>query len=334
MIPVGVFSQVNVRNSVEIDENYENFRQTFDQEIGSIEENQPEETAPLQVKYSSTPAWLQDQLSFDNQSVQVIGISDPGLDSSLAMNQAIYRALFLGSLMNGSHVKNLVDYFSREKTEGGSELTGRYADYFEFSGSSPVGVSGARVIKHAYTESGECVVIVDFPLYSGSSPALTFQSNGMITEFEKNSRYECNSRIEFSDNQANNEPGESFRFIFRSINGLVEHESYSQDILLPSVIAKYKYSLSGSVSPPAGKEGTKTDRGLWDALLLSVIKEITVKIRTQSAQVQTTADNYTGNTQALDREIVTGKLTFRLDRVILQDIFLWTTLEQFNFSQP
>ncbi|HNQ83076.1 MAG TPA: hypothetical protein PKM34_05485 [Bacteroidales bacterium] len=334
LIPVIVHSQVNVTNSVEVDYNYQQYKSVFDEEQGAFGEPAPDPGTPPPILFNTVPGWLQEPMPASAASFQVIGISDPGLDSVTARRQAIFRALYLGSLMNGCRVRNLVDYYSQEKSAHNSELTGKYADYFEFTSFSPHGVDESTVVHQHLNDNGECLVIIDFPAYSGGNPALAFQTNGMITEFQRNGKYESNSRIDFSLKAGRHDDADGFRYLFRSINGLVDMESYSGNEMLPQADARYKYTQTVTTEAPRDKQGIKTDRGLWNALLLAIIKDITVDIRTRSALVKSTADNYTGNSLALDREAVTGKLSFRLNRIILYDINLWAILEQINFTQP
>jgi hypothetical protein len=334
LFPFGLYSQGDIGNSAAIDYNYDQYRETFKSELNALETSGIEENAVISAGISPVPDWLLLPISVSSSTINVIGISDPGIDSTTARSQAIFRALFLGSLMSGSALSNLVDLFSQDFDNKKSGYSGQYVDYFEFSSQVPCGISEAKVIKENYTDFGECIVMIEYQVIPDPIPALTFKTIGMITEFEKDGVYECHSRIEFNGQSLSNPGGGNFQYISRSINDLVEVESYYQDKLLQTLPLKLKYSLPDSIYISKPEACARTDRGLWNALLASVIKAVTLEIRTQPTLFESASDHYTGTSQSLNREAIKGNLTFSLDQVIINDNKLWAILDHFKFSQP
>ena len=332
--PVCLISQGDIRTHPEIDENYRQYRIIFDHEIKAMETPMAEEEMAIPAGISAVPAWLIQPLASLPAHLQVIGISDPGLDSSLARTQALYRALLLASLMNGSSMNNLIDLYSQDYNIPSPQFSGQYFDYFEFTSVVNCEISDVSVLKEHFTGFGECIVLVDYRVISSTSPEYIFKTVGMINEFEKDGIYECNSRIESGGQSEKSYQKDDFKYICRSVNDLVEVESYYQDKLLPVFTSKLKYRVQDTVNFTPTSSGVKTDHGLWNALLISIIKSLTLEIRSQSAQVKSATDHYPGKTQALNREAVTGILSFHLDRIYLHDNSLWAIPEQINFSQP
>jgi len=334
LLPFGLYSQGDILNSGEIDYNYNQYRKTFQEELNALETSEMEARPFNGVGLSSVPAWLMMPLACSSSTITVIGISDPGIDSAIARSQAIFRALFLASLMSSSSLSNLVDKYSQDFENKASEFSGRYIDYFEFISQVSCEISEAKVLKEQFTDFGECIVQIEYQVNTGSKPALIFKTVGMINEFEKDGIYEGNSRIEFSGQSQANSMADYFKYISRSVNSLVDVESYHQDELLTVYTAKLKYRLPDSTDQSIKTEGARTDRGLWNALLTSVIRIVTIELRTQSGQVKSASDHYTGKSQTLDREAITGNLSFRLNQILIHDNNLWAILDQFNFSQP
>ncbi|MCU0369879.1 MAG: hypothetical protein MUC31_00550 [Bacteroidales bacterium] len=334
LFPFCLYSQGNERSYQEIDENYRQYRVIFDKEVNALDTHatagQPVNPAAL----STIPSRLLQPLDDLPGRIYATGISDPGIDSSLARSQAIYRALLLASMMNGTAVSNLVDHYVQDYQLSSPEFSGQYFDYFEFTSEATCEIAKAAVLQESYTDFGECIVRIEYRAEPGTGPSYVFRTVGVINEFEKDGVFECNTRIESGSKSLADSRAGDFLFICRMVNGLADVESYFQGKLLPVTAARLKYRSPGNEDETLPPEGVKTDRGLWNALLTSVIKALTIEIRSQTGQVKSATDNYSDKTQALSREAVTGTLTFRLDRIFIQDNHLWTFPEQINFSQP
>jgi hypothetical protein len=334
LFPFGLHSQDDIGNSAEIDYNYSRYRETFKSELDALETSDTGEAPVISLGISYIPGWMIMPLSVSSSAITVIGISDPGIDTLTARSQAIFRALYLASLMNGSTLNNLVDQFSQDFDVEKPEFSSQYVDYFEFSSQVSCLINEAKVLRENFTDFGECVVMVEFPVNPVPNPSLTFKTVGMITEFEKDGIYECHTRIEF-DGQSLSNPGYgNFKYISRSVNDLVEVESYCRDKLLPVLTAKLKYREQDSLNHSPSAICVRTDRGLWNALLTAVIKAVTLEIRTQPTLFKSASDNYTGTSRTLNREAITGNLTFSMDQVLINDNKLWAILDHFKFFQP
>jgi hypothetical protein len=327
--PRGLLAQEGTNGHDEIDYNFSLYRQTFEKEIEGIETPGENINTANSYIYSTVPDLLFEPIKTSSSNLQIFGISDPGIDSSIARTQAVFRALFLASLMSNTKVSNLVDNYSEDIENKTSQVSGQYVDYFELNSQLPFDISDAKIIREEFTTFGECAVLIEIPASSSPKPTLCFKTVGMITEFEKNGVYECNSRIEFSGTSAMAD----FRYICRSVNGLAEAESYYNKELLGLNTAKLKYKQPESPGTQ-NTQGCETDRGLWHACLTAVLKEVTLELRMLPAQLKSTSDNYIVKTEILNREATSGNLTFRLNRFFLNDNNLWAVLDQFNFTQP
>jgi hypothetical protein len=332
--PYCLFPQGNDLSHQGIDQNYQKFRATCEQELNASDSLVKEEDPLIYPILSYIPEWLIKPLPEPNNTISVIGISDPGIDSTLARSQAIFRALFLASLMSGSTLNNVVDNYNKDVEDKTSEISGQYVDYFEFSSQAPLEIDDAKVLQEQYTSSGECIVLVEYPVMTTPKQALAFKTTGMINEFEKDGVYEGNSRIEITGHSQSNSQAVEHQYISRAVNGVADVESYYKGNLLTPPTAKLKYWQTDSSSQSVKIEGVKTDRGLWNAFLTAVIKTVTLEIRTQPGELKSASDNYSGKSESLNREAMTGILTFHLDQILLYDNKLWAILDQIKFSQP
>ncbi len=334
LFPCCLYSQGDDPSHKDIDESCRIYRTTIADELNAPDAFIAEENDTTFPRLSNIPDWLIKPLPASGNILNVIGISDPGIDSAIARQQAIFRALYVASLMSGSSLRNLVDNYNQDVEDKTSEISGQYVDYFEFNSQAPIDINDLKVLQVHYTNFGECIVLAECPVTAEPTTAMSFKTIGMINEFEKDGRYECNSRIEFAGHPPSNPQSNDHRYISRAINGLVDVESYYKNSLLDPATTRLKYWQTDTSSQSKETEGVKTDRGLWNAFLTSVIKVITLEIRTQPGELKSASDNYSGKSESLNREAITGILTFHLDQILLYDNKLWAILDQIKFSQP
>ena len=94
-----------------IDYDYQVFKESFQKEIKAFEHNPKEQSKPRKVFYVQLPGWFFHHQQNQNQ-IQSIGISDPGMDSSKAMKQAVMRAYGVAILYRGSRIHCMTHSFS------------------------------------------------------------------------------------------------------------------------------------------------------------------------------------------------------------------------------
>jgi len=103
----------------------------FDQEMANYGTGSNDSTL-LSTKLSLLPAWMYNSFPDQADTIFILGISDPGLNDSLAHHQAILRALALAALANHSSFDFLSDFYSQSKDLGSSS---KYEEIYRFSAS-------------------------------------------------------------------------------------------------------------------------------------------------------------------------------------------------------
>lgn len=329
ILPGKLSAQNETMGHDEIDYNFEKYRQTFEEELKGLEAPGADVNVSSSFVFSSVPEWMFQPVSGSPEPF-LIGISDPGIDSTTARSQAVSRAIYLYSVMHKASVSNLVDYYLQDYQSQSSQIRGQYVDYFEFESQAPFNADGISIIKEEFTDFGECVVQIRLGTASPSGSGFSFKTVGMISEFEKNGIYECNSRIELTGESS----GETSKYISRSVNGLIEAESYFNGQSLPVISSKLKYKQPKTLADSNRLQGAKTDRGLWNAYLTALIKAVTIELRTIPAEFRSASDNYSDKTQTLSREASSGSMTFIINQIFLNNNKIWANIDQFNFTQP
>ncbi len=327
--PAGALAQADTAN---IDVQYRRYKLIFEQETDSLDRQGKDSAEHLSVLRSGVPCWFSGPFAQREERLEVIGVSDPWTDTLSARKQAIIRAMYLGALMAGTRISSLVDHYGLEHGESG--LAGQYIDYFEYGCHAIPDVMEITVLQETLLISGEYIVLVDFPLIRREKKSLLFLTTGMVTEFENKGRYETNARMEFSAYAGGPESPPVTRFITRTIDELTETESSVDGKPVTLALARYRYQLPSDCPLALTAEGARTDRGLWNALFDSVLRELAVAVRAQPSTVMSASDLYTGKSQMLSREVLTGEMTFRIAGLQLQDNRLRAVLDQFNLKQP
>jgi hypothetical protein len=315
-----------------IDAHYQRYRVVFERETDSANMLTTDFASSLPQCRSELPCWITGPFALTHASGEVIGISDPWTDSTKARQQAITRAIYLGSLMAGTQINSLVDHYAQEYGESG--LAGQYIDYFEYICQAVAGFREINVTREARLESGEYAVLITLPLKPQEENLLHFRTTGMVTEFENKGRYETNARMEFKAYAGGPGTAPVTAFISRTIDELTEIESVVDGKTVPVILSRYRYQVPGDCHSSGEPEGARTDRGLWNALFDSLLRELATAVRSQPSRVMSTSDLYTGKTQFLNREVMTGTMTFRIAGIHVYDNRLRAILDQFNVNQP
>ena len=119
-----------------------------------------DDTTLLPTSRSPVPPWICSGLPMQNDTLYVMGISDPGLADSVARRQAILRAVALGAMENGTKCKHLTDFFSQAK---GVESDSKYQEIYCFTAGFSENLPPPGIIKDTILPSTEAIVLVAIP---------------------------------------------------------------------------------------------------------------------------------------------------------------------------
>ncbi len=325
------------KKSGNIENAYENFRQTFDKEIGSY----PGKSEPEEVKYvsflkpSALPDWFFSPIDFDNEHIFVAGISDPGLDSTVALMQATLRAKALLAILYNSEIKNITDDYTNEHK--GDKNAWKFTTYSQIKSKLNYSGSLFRIVKKAYTGFGEAIILAAFPVNLPIETTLTdsLLINTEIFLCEKGLGDDINLYSFYSLEGRNyQQPGDEpdlFESQLHKTGKSIEISSSINDETFELEYGRFKYFFdkeTNYISETEEFSFSKTDmrNGLWPAFLTCFLRQIELSEK-YTTEIKNMGDLYTGKFEHLTREVSKNNLGFRIDKIFIKDNDLYLRLK-------
>ncbi len=307
----------------EIEKQYEDFKKTFDKEFEyeSMEEVDGQE---LQFEYplppAELPAWMLDGTTVTgNGELLVFGISDPGLDSTLAMEQAKIRALGLLSIFSSAEIQNITDVYSNEM--GGDAIIGKFSSYSKIESYLNYSLSHLKLIKQGFTSFGEAIVLAGIEVQGMNTSDI---KGRVIADYFLSEEGEYDDLFVYS----------TLNFDLKLRNNLVsEYSCHStrKNILITSKhkserldfeYGRFKYYLPQEIAIADDEllnySYSDLRDGLWNAYLSAILRQIEMADK-RTSEIKQMGDQYAGKFQTLTREISNLKLSFELTGFFVKD---------------
>jgi hypothetical protein len=319
-ISVHGFAQVVAPKNEEVEEAYEQFKETFTGEFGQKPE-QENETAILSYRPPvKLERWF---FNADQESgLMVIGISDPGLDSLDARDQAVLRGLALGAFARKARIQNVSDNYYIEQS--GSKTLGKFNSFTKFAAT---GNLGYEVINQQYTHNAEMLVLIK--IIDDHHNALAIDAN--IELFQSETSGQLMNRL-FLDIKSTAQNGDHLHATW-----MLKENTKSYDIqsswngqnlnLLP---AKYKYipqaiATEGQVNDALFQFDMKY--GLWYAYINAMAVNME-QMEVFNSKVKFLDEKYDEQFQDLTRVVFTETVSFRLTGMQIQNNMLSVMLDK------
>lgn len=201
------------------------------------------------------------------------GISDPGLDTAQAIQQALKRAAIIHALSKKTDISFMTDYYTKN-------IRSRKWEVFVNMFRIPLKVSKMTPDTVFFTQFGEAVV--------AASPQKGFLEkkdlivlSGFIQEKSYRDISDYIYRYEIEEN-------EQTHCIIRVVNNNFGVESTLEGSLVKYPLYNYHYQSIGQSVSEEQARGFKLTSGLWPAYYSSIMKTVFLKSKA-------TADYYVGN---------------------------------------
>lgn len=157
------------RNKVE--QAYESFKQEFGEEFGEefseVENN--DTTMVISFKKAVTlPGWIFSDNPDQQKTYTVIAMSDPGMDSARALEQARIRALAMMVLESRSSIQNISDNYYLDRS--GERTLGKFNSFTNISAAAVLDSEHLREISVEYTSNNEAILMASLPADAINSP--------------------------------------------------------------------------------------------------------------------------------------------------------------------
>lgn len=319
-ISVQGIAQVVTPNNEEVEKAYEQFKETFNEEFNEKPDKETE-TAILSYR----PLVKLEQWFFgveQHSDLMVIGVSDPGLDSLDARNQAVLRALALGAFARKSHIQNVSDNYYIEQS--GRKTLGKFNSFTRYAATDKLGY---EIINEQYTGNAEMLVFIK--VIEGRDDAMVIDAN--LELFQSETSGQLMNRL-LLDIEATTQNGEHLHatWMLKENSKSIEIQSSWNGQQLDLLRAKYRYMPQ--VLAPENQVGDgafqfEMKYGLWYAYINAMAVNME-QMEVFNSKVKFLDEKYDEQFQDLTRVVFTQTASFRLAGMQIHDNLLSVILDK------
>ncbi len=235
-----------------------------------------------------------------------IGISDPGLDSTVAYEQAYLRALQMYALHQGIEAKGMSDYFKNEK---GATYTSKYQEMYRLQSNCKINETAIQVVNKYELNSGEVILflVVDSKKSHDSEELeIDLEINIFNHEIEEFGSPKSEGIIEIRSSLKQvgieKNASEHFKIIHFGKNGIHANSFFSGGSI-DSENLKFFYNKEDGCKFDSIPDnfGTVTYEGLWPAIIQNMFSQLTPYLNEYIKNVKSVGDRYNNELMKLDR---------------------------------
>lgn len=298
--------------AVHAQSNQERFKKTFDEEIQ--EEGGLERTSHS-AKYQHTapqklPEWITQIPSSTRELIYAVGISDPAMDSTEGMQQAVFRAELMANVFRKSTTQLLCDFFLDEEASSSSIV---YEHYSRISTKMPMQKHQSEIIQSFKNQYDETIVLVAYHPPKRVDPAQLLNIRMEMYKNETESSIYGQFESVF-DLMVKTPTTDIAPYGFYELTELGERSS----VVSSDTVGKYEvpiYTLAYHDIP--AKDSVNNcffTHGLWKEYYQSTMNHIMSKAREKPENISYLTDKYqVENYQKLTRGVSVNKMRFTLD---------------------
>lgn len=316
------------RNKVE--QAYESFKQEFREEFGGefLEVENGDTTTLISFKKAVTlPGWMFSKNPDHQKTYTVIAMSDPGLDSALALEQARIRALALIVLENRSSIQNISDNYYLDRS--GERTLGKFNSFTNIAAAAVLNSDQFRVVSVEYTSNNEAILMASLPADAINNPEACDTIRCSLELFQsetgKTNKASLVSRLIFNiDYTGCDSVQKHAHWQLNESSGSLEVISELNKNQLQIPRAKYKYisdrlvdSLQ-QIQEPDQPIAFELKYGLWYGYIRGIASQLE-HLDVFNLQVKNMDDDFYRLYQDLTRVISSQDLSFRITSISVSE---------------
>src|SRR6056297_2201143 len=330
LISFEIFSQETKTEIINQDKrNYE--KNVFDKAFEEINDS-----LNYQKRYDLIPEQLPDwffQVTQNTSPVEVIGVSDPGMEWSHAKKQAQIRAVALYAMLNSSAVSNITDdYTNLHEGAGYALYSTKFQDFVLTKAKIVCDLSAVEVVDTFFTKYNEAIVKIRINnnFQSLSAKDTIYATGEHLQVFvERNFKSE---KLEFFDfiinSQTDNDSGSlNLQYSFKQAYRSYEITSFVGQDTIDFEPRTYNYRTEFEFKKDSTDLEFKyfgLNKGLWNAYITGVLSNITWLSKQLSGAVKNSNDFYTLKSEMFVRTVSKNNIFFELQdfKMIENDLYL------------
>lgn len=325
--------------SNQIENDYRNFRETFNQELNDLDSNFS--STKIAVHPVRLPDWTIEIPNSQEGCIYAIGISDPGMQFDKALELASLRAKAITALLYKPKISSITDHYSNEMQKSSSDkFITKYVNYYQIFGALSVAQDDFQLVEKNYNSFKEAIVLLKYtPKQSGKTKtdSVLLKIDIYQAERQQSNRFEFEEKCEMYGllKRINEEEDVDISYyFFRSINRFYEVVSRFNGVELKFPQNLFRYQSLSTAESGAWENNIsyKLTNGLWKAYLQSIIQTYTLSFEDPDIDVAQLGDNYTQSNQNLSREFVTTAPNFRFKGLQINNNRLSVILKKVDFK--
>ncbi|HSH51948.1 MAG TPA: hypothetical protein VK982_09535 [Bacteroidales bacterium] len=314
------FSQETKTGIIDQDKkNYE--KNVFDKAFEEISDS-----LNYQKRYDLIPEQLPDwffPVIQNTTPVEIIGVSDPGMEWEKAKKQAELRALALYAIIHSSTVSNITDdYTNLHEGAGYALYSTKFQDFVLTKAKIVCDLSAVEVVDTFFTKYNEAIVKIRINnnLQSLSAKDTIYATGEHLQVFvERNYKRDKLEFYNFIINQKSDADSFSLTCQYhykKAYNGYDIISKFGKDTIdFKARTYNYRTELEFRVdSSDTDFKFFRLNKGLWNAYFTGVLTNITWLSNQLSGTVRNTNDFYTLQTEGLIRTVSKNRISFDLQQ--------------------
>lgn len=257
-----------------------------------------------------------------NDTIYIIGISDPGIPPGVALEQAMLRATGLASMALGCRGEHFSDFFLKSNA---AHTDSKFEEIYQISASTANHPTSSVVHRSFLLKSGEQMVVAAIPLNesnSGMDPTLT---HGYLYQYDATfggamqiiRRVSYTTTCESPAHPVISPDSVSFYLVNKRFTGIRN----LQQKISPAMTFDYSYLCPDREQPVSDSAyaGSTCRSGLWIALLDQIWEQLSYYLKKHSAQTRKVQDYSPDLSSELNRETNSLNLKFIIEQIRLSE---------------
>ena len=294
------------------------------------------DTTLLPTVISQLPSWFDMQLPEQEDNLFVFGISDPGLNDTIARHQAVFRALAFGALANVTSCEHFSDFYSQEK---GFSTNSKYEEIYRFSADFSAKISISTIISDTILPSSEAIVLLGIPrknLQNDSMKNIRIEAVLYNNEADIASGKKMSKKIDVSiGKRATDEMLIIDAGSFYQINGRATgmrcsfpQSQYAYDRY------EFYYVSENSTHKADSTEALATTckQGLGIAYVRQIMGQLSMRAKMLINDLQAVRDKTEDTSTELLRERSRTRLSWRINTIDIHDDKMWVNMTTSKFQ--
>jgi hypothetical protein len=262
----------------------------------------PEKPIVLTVGTEILPSWFFDMPSEGSDVVYSVGISDPGVDDSIASLQAIHRAVFVAGMMQGVDVSGIFDNYESDNGKKIEEMN-------KIRKLNPV-IGQYFIVDSFKTRFKEKVYLLKLACNAKD----TIKINGSVDYYKSEVVSDIGTKDYISI---------TCKYRIDTCKYLYLYEQNGNDFAITSVANKHLNEIPFGMFQ-YNKKGNNDStticlqhKGLWYGYFQTLMEEMTIQTSLIQSKIKSLGQVENQNSQKqLARDIINKKLAFRISKVI------------------